>query len=120
MSDRMNQKRRRAYEEKEKKFMENHKRNKETKHLYAAKTDCLLVCSDSDPFFGSSSVDEYFGSHSGNGFESGEMLSAQQKNTVSAMTEQTDIMMARSISLSEEITKELSQYLTANGKAFSI
>ena len=62
MSDRMNQKRRRAYEEKEKKFMENHKRNKETKHLYAAKTDCLLVCSDSDPFFGSSSVDEYFGS----------------------------------------------------------
>ena len=53
MSDRMNQKRRRAYEEKEKKFMENHKRNKETKHLYAAKTDCLLVCSDSDPFFGS-------------------------------------------------------------------
>ena len=49
----------------------------------------------------------------------GEMLSAQQKNTVSAMTEQTDIMMARSISLSEEITKELSQYLTANGKAFS-
>ena len=70
MSDRMNQKRRRAYEEKEKKFMENHKRNKETKHLYAAKTDCLLVCSDSDPFFGSSSVDEYFGSHSGNGFES--------------------------------------------------
>ena len=28
MSDRMNQKRRRAYEEKEKKFMENHKRNK--------------------------------------------------------------------------------------------
>ena len=25
----------------------------------------------------------------------GEMLSAQQKNTVSAMTEQTDIMMAR-------------------------
>ena len=51
MSDRMNQKRRRAYEEKEKKFMENHKRNKETKHLYAAKTDCLLVCSDSNPFF---------------------------------------------------------------------
>ena len=49
----------------------------------------------------------------------GEMLSAQQKNTVSAMTEQTDIMMARSISLSEEITKELSQYLTANGKALS-
>ena len=43
MSDRMNQKRRRAYEEKEKKFMENHKRNKETKHLYAEKTDCLLV-----------------------------------------------------------------------------
>ena len=49
----------------------------------------------------------------------GEMLSAQQKNTMSAMTEQTDIMMARSISMSEEITKELSQYLTANGKAFS-
>ena len=41
----MNQKRRRAYEEKEKKFMENHKRNKETKHLYAAKTDCLLAVS---------------------------------------------------------------------------
>ena len=52
-------------------------------------------------------------------FKVREMLSAQQKNTVSAMTEQTDIMMARSISLSEEITKELSQYLTANGKAFS-
>ena len=45
-------------------------------------------------------------------FKVREMLSAQQKNTVSAMTEQTDIMMARSISLSEEITKELSQYLS--------
>ena len=46
MSDRMNQKRRRAYEEKEKKFMENHKRNKETKRMYAAKTECLLVFRD--------------------------------------------------------------------------
>ncbi len=52
-------------------------------------------------------------------FKVREMLSAQQNNTLSAMTEQTDIMMARSISLSEEITKELSQYLTANGKTFS-
>lgn len=90
---------------KREKFMENHKRNKETKHLYAAKTDCLLVCSDSDPFFGSSSVDEYFGSHSGNGFESRGNVVCPAENTVSAMTEQTDIMMARSISLSEEITK---------------
>ena len=42
-------------------------------------------------------------------FKVREMLSAQQKNTLSAMTEQTDIMMARSISLSEDITKELNQ-----------
>lgn len=48
-----------------------------------------------------------------------EMLSAQQKNTVSAMTEQTDIMMARSISLSEDVTRELSKCLTVNGKAFA-
>lgn len=47
-------------------------------------------------------------------FKVREMLSAQQKNTLSAMTEQTDIMMARSISLSEDITKELNQCLTAN------
>ena len=40
-------------------------------------------------------------------FKVREMLSAQQKNMLSAMTEQTDIMMARSISLSEDITKEL-------------
>ena len=33
-------------------------------------------------------------------FKVREMLSAQQKNTLSTMTEQTDIMMARSISLS--------------------
>ncbi len=52
-------------------------------------------------------------------FKVREMLSAQQKNTLSTMTEQTDIMMASSISLSEDITKELSQYLTANGKEFS-
>ena len=52
-------------------------------------------------------------------FKVREMLSAQQKNTLSAMTEQTDIMMARSISLSEDITKELNQCLTANGKTFS-
>ena len=48
-----------------------------------------------------------------------EMLSAQQKNTLSAMEEQTDIMMARSISLSEDVTKELNQCLMVNGKAFS-
>lgn len=52
-------------------------------------------------------------------FKVWEMLSAQQKNTLSTMTEQTDIMMARSISLSEDITKELNQCLTANGKTFS-
>ena len=52
-------------------------------------------------------------------FKVREMLSAQQKNTLSTMTEQTDIMMARSISLSEDITKELNQCLTANGKTFS-
>ena len=52
-------------------------------------------------------------------FKVREMLSAQQKNMLSAMTEQTDIMMARSISLSEDITKELNQCLTANGKTFS-
>ena len=68
MSDRMNQKRRRAYEEKEKKFMENHKRNKETKHLYAAKTDCLLVRGDFNTFFSDGSVTEYYWSSSGNGF----------------------------------------------------
>lgn len=104
---------------KREKFMENHKRNKETKHLYAAKTDCLLVCSDSDPFSAAVLLMSILGVIPGMDLKVGEMLSAQQKNTVSAMTEQTDIMMARSISLSEEITKELSQYLTANGKAFS-
>ena len=52
-------------------------------------------------------------------FKVREMLSAQQKNTLSTMTEQTDIMMARSISLSEDITKELNQCLTVNGKTFS-
>ena len=40
-------------------------------------------------------------------FKVREMLSAQQKNMLSAMTEQTDIMMARSISLSEDITKRI-------------
>ena len=44
-------------------------------------------------------------------FKVREMLSAQQKNTLSTMTEQTDIMMARSISLSEDIRKELNQCL---------
>ena len=34
-----------------------------------------------------------------------EMLSAQPENTLSTMTEQTDMMMASSISLSEDITK---------------
>ena len=48
-----------------------------------------------------------------------EMLSAQQKNTLSAIEEQTDIMMARSISLSEDVTKELNQCLMDNGQAFS-
>lgn len=49
----------------------------------------------------------------------GKCCSPKEKNTLSAMTEQTDIMMARSISLSEDITKELNQCLTANGKTFS-
>ena len=68
MSDRMNQKRRRAYEEKEKKFLEDYKKNKETKHLYAAKTDGLLVRGDFNTFFSDSSITQYFGSPSGNGF----------------------------------------------------
>ncbi len=50
-------------------------------------------------------------------FKVREMLSAQQKNTLSAMTEQTDIMMARSISLSEDVTKELNQCLMVNGQS---
>ena len=38
---------------------------------------------------------------------------------LSQWKQQTDIMMARSISLSEDITKELNQCLTDNGKTFS-
>ena len=37
--------------EKENKFPEDYKRNKETRHPYAAKTDCLLVRGDFNTFF---------------------------------------------------------------------
>ena len=36
--------------------------------LYAAKTDCLLVRGDFNTFFSDSSITQYFGSPSGNGF----------------------------------------------------
>ena len=52
----------------ENKFLEDYKRNKETKHPYAAKTDCLLVRGDFNTFFSDSSVTEYYWSSSGNGF----------------------------------------------------
>lgn len=119
MFDRMNQKRRQAYEGKKKKFMENHKRNKETKHLYAEKTDCLLVCSDPYPFFGSSSVDEYFGSHSGNGSESrGNVVCPAEKHDVCPDRADRHYDGEKHFHV-RRVTKELSQYLTANGKAFS-
>jgi len=35
---------------------------------FAAKTDCLLVRGDSNTFFSDSSITQYFGSPSGNGF----------------------------------------------------
>ena len=54
--------------EEENKFLEDYKRNKETKHPYAAKTDCLLVRGDFNTFFSDSSITQYFGSPSGNGF----------------------------------------------------
>jgi hypothetical protein len=54
--------------EEENKFLEDYKRNKETKHSYAAKTDCLLVRGDFNTFFCDSSITQYFGSPSGNGF----------------------------------------------------
>ena len=53
---------------KENKFLEDYKRNKETKHPYAAKTDCLLVRGDFNTFFSDSSITQYFGSPSGNEF----------------------------------------------------
>lgn len=99
--------------------MEDYKRNKETKHPYAAKTDCLLVRGDFNTFLVTVLLLSILGVLPGMDFKVREMLSAQQKNTLSTMTEQTDIMMARSISLSEDITKELNQCLTANGKTFS-
>ena len=49
-------------------LLEDYKRNKETKHSYAAKTDCLLVRGDFNTFFCDSSITQYFGSPSGNGF----------------------------------------------------
>ena len=51
-----------------KKFLEDYKRNKETRHPYAAKTDCLLVRGDFNTFFSDSSVTEYYWSSSRNGF----------------------------------------------------
>ena len=47
------------------------------------------------------------------------MLSAQQKNTLSAMEEQTDIMMASSISLSEICYKRIESMLNGQWKEFS-
>lgn len=49
----------------------------------------------------------------------GEMLAIQQKNTVAAVASQADMMMARSISLSEDVTRELGRMLTEEGKTFS-
>ena len=48
----------------------------------------------------------------------GEALTVQHQNTVSAMTKQVDILTARSISLSEEITRTMEQVLIRHGKAF--
>lgn len=49
----------------------------------------------------------------------GETLTVQHQNTVSAMTKQMDILTARSISLSEEITWTMEQILIEQGKTFS-
>ena len=49
----------------------------------------------------------------------GETLTVQHQNTVSAMTKQMDLLTARSISLSEEITWTMEQILIEQGKTFS-
>ncbi|MGI6096047.1 MAG: helix-turn-helix transcriptional regulator [Lachnospiraceae bacterium] len=49
----------------------------------------------------------------------GEMLEIQQKNTVASIIKQTDAMTARSIALSEEITKKLDEILATRGMAFA-
>ena len=49
----------------------------------------------------------------------GEALTVQHQNTVSAMTKQMDLLTARSISLSEEITRTMDQVLIESGKSFS-
>ena len=49
----------------------------------------------------------------------GEALTVQHQNTVSAMTKQMDLLTARSISLSEEITRTMEQVLIESGKSFS-
>lgn len=48
-----------------------------------------------------------------------EMLEIQQKNTISSMIKQTDAMIARSIALSEEVTKKLDETLAARGMTFA-
>ena len=60
---------------------------------------CLLVRGDFNTFFVTVLLLSILGVLPGMDFKVREMLSAQQKNTLSTMTEQTDIMMARSISL---------------------
>ena len=49
----------------------------------------------------------------------GETLATQHQNTVAAMTKQVDILTARTISLSEEITRTMDQMLIERGKSFS-
>lgn len=49
----------------------------------------------------------------------GETLTVQHQNTVSAMTKQMDLLTARSISLSEEITWTMEQILIEQGKTFA-
>ena len=49
----------------------------------------------------------------------GETLAVQHQNTFSAMTKQMDLLTARSISLSEEITRTMEQVLIDSGKSFS-
>ena len=48
----------------------------------------------------------------------GETLAVQHQNTFSAMTKQMDLLAARSISLSEEITRTMEQVLIEHGKTF--
>lgn len=49
----------------------------------------------------------------------GETLTVQHQNTVSAMTKQMDLLTARSIRLSEEITWTMEQILIEQGKTFA-